>query len=53
MGRRTLLQMRKNAVTQRDLLEALRLHARLESVNQVEHARMERNGDISVIRRED
>lgn len=41
--------MKKNAVSERDLLENLRLGAHIESVAQVECARMERSGDISVI----
>ncbi|HMJ64080.1 MAG TPA: YetF domain-containing protein, partial [Candidatus Binatia bacterium] len=43
--------MRKNAVTERDLLERVRLHG-VESIRQIKSARMERNGDFSVICRE-
>jgi uncharacterized membrane protein YcaP (DUF421 family) len=43
-------EMRKNAVTERDLLEVARLHG-AESIQRVKSARMERNGDISIIER--
>ena len=43
--------MRKNAVTERDLLEGVRLHG-VESIRQIKSARMERNGDFSVICRQ-
>lgn len=45
-------EMRKNAVTERDLLEAARLHGRAESIQRVKSARMERNGEISIIERQ-
>jgi uncharacterized membrane protein YcaP (DUF421 family) len=44
-------KMRSNAVTERDLLESCRIQGKVESVAQVKSARMERNGDISIIER--
>jgi len=43
--------MQRNAVTERDLLEGVRLHG-VESIWRIKSARMERNGDFSVICRE-
>ena len=43
--------MRRKSLSERDLEEALRLKASLTSCKQVEEARFERNGDISVIRK--
>lgn len=42
--------MRRKSLSERDLEEALRLKASLESCDQVKEARFERNGDISIIR---
>lgn len=41
--------MRANDLTQRDLLEELRLHGRIKSPADVEEAYIERSGQISVI----
>lgn len=43
--------MRAKSLSERDLEEALRLKASLTSCEQVEEARFERNGDISVIKK--
>lgn len=43
--------MRRKSLSQRDLEEALRLKAGLESCDQVQEARFERSGDISVIKK--
>lgn len=43
--------MRRKSLSERDLEEALRLKASLTSCKQVEEARFERNGDISVIKK--
>lgn len=45
--------MRRKSLSERDLLEALRLHAHLDGVEQVREARFERNGDISVVKKKD
>lgn len=44
--------MRRKSLSERDLEEALRLKASLESCEQVKEARFERNGDISVIKKD-
>jgi uncharacterized membrane protein YcaP (DUF421 family) len=41
--------MKRNAVSERDLFENLRLGTHLETLDQVKMARMERSGDISFI----
>lgn len=41
--------MRRKSLSQLDLEEALRLHAHLDNCDQVQEARFERNGDISVV----
>lgn len=43
--------MRRKSLSERDLEEALRLNAGLESCDQVKEARFERNGDVSVIKK--
>ena len=43
--------MRRKSLSERDLEEALRLKASLTTCEQVEEARFERNGDISVIKK--
>jgi uncharacterized membrane protein YcaP (DUF421 family) len=43
--------MRRKSLSERDLEEALRLKASLTSCREVEEARFERNGDISIIRK--
>ena len=43
--------MRAKSLSERDLEESLRLKASLTNCEQVEEARFERNGDISVIRK--
>jgi uncharacterized membrane protein YcaP (DUF421 family) len=42
--------MRRKSLSERDLEEALRLKASLTSCKQVQEARFERNGDISIIK---
>lgn len=42
--------MRRSNISQNDLLEALRLKAHLSDWEKVKEARLERNGEISVIR---
>lgn len=44
--------MRKSHIGERDLLGALRSQAKLTDVNKVQEARLERNGEISVIPRD-
>lgn len=44
--------MRSKSLSERDLEEALRLNAGLESCDQVKEARFERNGDISVVKKQ-
>jgi uncharacterized membrane protein YcaP (DUF421 family) len=41
--------MRRNHITETDLLEDIRLRAELEGFEQVKMARLERNGAVSVI----
>ncbi|WFE76547.1 DUF421 domain-containing protein [Roseinatronobacter sp. S2] len=41
--------MKRGNISQNDLLEALRLKARISDWNEVKEARLERNGEISVI----
>jgi uncharacterized membrane protein YcaP (DUF421 family) len=41
--------MRHSHISEDDLREALRIHAKLEAVERVEKAVLERNGDVSVI----
>ncbi|MFN2476985.1 MAG: DUF421 domain-containing protein [Chthoniobacterales bacterium] len=43
--------MRKNNLTERDVLEDLRLNGALTDPAEVEEARIERNGDLSVIKK--
>lgn len=43
--------MRRKSLSQLDLEEALRLHAHLGDCEEVEEARFERNGDISVVKK--
>lgn len=43
--------MRSKSLSERDLEEALRLNAGLDNCDQVQEARFERNGDISVVKR--
>ena len=43
--------LRKHQISQGDLEEALRLNGRVADPSQVQEARFERNGDISVIKR--
>ncbi len=45
--------MRRKCLSERDLLEALRLHAHLDGVEQIREARFERNGDISIVKKKD
>jgi uncharacterized membrane protein YcaP (DUF421 family) len=42
--------MRHTHISEHDLLEALRIHAQQETADGIETARLERNGDISVIK---
>lgn len=44
--------MRKSHIGERDLLAALRSEAKLTDPSEVKEARLERNGDISVIKRD-
>ena len=45
--------MRKSNLSEHDVLQSLRLNAHTEDVGKVKIARMERNGDISVIMKEE
>lgn len=45
--------LRKHQISQGDLEEALRLNGRVADPSQVQEARFERNGDISVLKRKD
>lgn len=44
--------MRDSHITERDLMSALRSQARIDSIEDVKEARLERSGSISVIRKE-
>jgi uncharacterized membrane protein YcaP (DUF421 family) len=44
--------MRKSHIGENDLMSALRLEARVTDLAEVKEARLERGGDISVIRSE-
>ena len=44
--------MRKSHIGERDLLEELRSEAKLSDPSKVQEARLERNGKISVIKRD-
>src|SRR5690606_7167727 len=41
--------MRRSNLSRQDLMQNLRLNARVENVEKVKEARLERNGDISII----
>lgn len=41
--------MRRSNLSKQDLMQILRLNARVEDVKKVKEARLERNGDISII----
>ena len=41
--------MRRKSLSQRELEQALRLHAHLDDLGRVKEARFERNGDISIV----
>lgn len=45
-------QMRKSNLSKQDLMQNLRLNANIANVEEVKEARLERNGDISVIKRQ-
>lgn len=45
--------LRKHRISQGDLEEALRLNGKLDDPSQVKEARFERNGDISVVKKEE
>ena len=45
--------MRKSHISRDDLMEALRLQGRISDVGKVREARLERNGNISVLRTSD
>lgn len=45
--------LRKHHLSEGDLEEALRLHASVKDLGQIEEARYERNGDISFIKKKD
>ena len=51
-GNLVLATMRRNHISEHDLEEDLRLDAELETVAQVNVARVERSGDISFIKKE-
>ncbi len=42
--------MRKSHISEEDLMSALRLHGNVEELDEVKEARLERSGDISVIK---
>jgi uncharacterized membrane protein YcaP (DUF421 family) len=44
--------LRKHRVSQGDLEEALRLHASVKELDQIDEARYERNGDISFVKKQ-
>lgn len=44
--------LRKHRISQGDLDEALRIHAHLDDPGRVKEARFERNGDISIVKKE-
>jgi uncharacterized membrane protein YcaP (DUF421 family) len=44
-------EMRKSNLSEQDLIQNLRLNANIASVEEVREARLERNGDISVIKK--
>jgi uncharacterized membrane protein YcaP (DUF421 family) len=45
--------MRKSNLSKQDLMQTLRLNARTYDVGKVKIARLERNGDMSIIIKED
>jgi uncharacterized membrane protein YcaP (DUF421 family) len=45
--------MRKSNLSEHDVMQSLRLNAHTEDIGKVKIARMERNGDISVIMKEE
>lgn len=45
--------MRKSSLSEQDVLQTLRLNAKTEDVSKIKLARLERNGDISVIMKEE
>jgi len=51
-GRRDHQKLRANKISEKDLLEEIRLNGELEDVSQVHLATMERNGEISVVPKE-
>lgn len=44
--------LRKSNLSQQDLMQNLRLNANISNVEEVKEARLERNGDISVIKKD-
>lgn len=46
-------RLRKHQISQGDLEEALRLNGRVADPSQVQEARFERNGDISILKKKD
>ncbi|HEV7515013.1 MAG TPA: YetF domain-containing protein [Thermoanaerobaculia bacterium] len=50
-GRIDWEQMRREHISERDLEEALRLHAKTADEKRVAEARLERNGEISIVER--
>lgn len=48
-GRKDMQSMRKNNITEADLLEELRLNGRVDQVEAVRVATIERSGEISVV----
>lgn len=45
--------MKKSNLSEQDVMQTLRLNARTEDVSKIKMARLERNGDISVIMKDD
>jgi uncharacterized membrane protein YcaP (DUF421 family) len=52
-GRPDLRMMRRNHISEHDLVEDLRLDARTEDISKIRVARIERSGDISFIKKEE
>jgi len=51
-GRRNHEKLRANKISEKDLMEEIRLNGELDDVSQVHLATMERNGEISVVPKE-
>jgi uncharacterized membrane protein YcaP (DUF421 family) len=43
--------MKKAAVSEKDLMESVRMEGNVNSLDEIEEAHMERNGEISIVKK--